>query len=127
VAPDNAIQGGNYGFDVYSRIMVKNCRLIVTNFSQPVGKPSTGIINVKEKGEYLHVDLEDCSLMGYKVFGVGDNQDENDIPYTTKGKVRAYIQYQQAMPEGMERVARWPVEVFNSIGRFRIREKNNKK
>jgi hypothetical protein len=123
VAPDNAIQGGNYGFDVYSRIMVKNCRLIVTNFSQPVGKPSTGIINVKEKGEYLHVDLEDCSLMGYKVFGVGDNQDKSDIPYTIKGRVRAYIQYQQDIPEGMERVARWPVEVFNSIGRFRIREK----
>jgi hypothetical protein len=123
MAPDNAIQGGNYGFDVYSRIMVKNCRLIVTNFSQPVGKPSTGIINVKEKGEYLHVDLEDCSLMGYKVFGVGDNQDKSDIPYTIKGRVRAYIQYQQDIPEGMERVARWPVEVFNSIGRFRIREK----
>jgi hypothetical protein len=61
--------------------------------------------------------------MGYKVFGVGDNQDESDIPYTTKGRVRAYIQFQQDIPEGMERVARWPVEVFNSIGRFRIREK----
>lgn len=122
VAPDNTIQGGNYGFDVYSRIMIKNCRLIVTNFSQPVGKPSTGIINVKEKGEYLHVDLEDCSLMGYKVFGVGDNQDKSDIPYTIKGRVRAYIQYQQDIPEGIERVAGWPVEVFNSIGRFRIRE-----
>lgn len=122
LAPDNAIQGGNYGFEVFSRIKIKNCRLFVTNFSQPGGKPSTGIINVKVKGEFLHIDFEDCSLIGYKVFGVGDDQDKSDIPYSIKGRVCAYIQYQQAIPEGMERIGNWPVEVFNSIGRFRIRD-----
>jgi len=122
IAPDNAIQGGNYGFDVYSHIKVKDCRLIVTNFSQPVGTPSTGIINVKVKGEFLHVDFEDCTLMGYKVFGVGDTQEKSDVPFTVKGKVRAYIQFQQVLPEGIERVGTWPVEVFNSIGQFRIKD-----
>ena len=124
LAPDNAIQGGNYGFEVFSRIKIKNCRLIVTNFSQSVGEPSTGIINVKVKGEFLHVDFEDCSLMGYKVFGVGDDQCKSDIPYSIKGRVCAYIQYQQTIPEGMKRIGNWPVEVFNSIGRFRIRDMN---
>ncbi len=124
VSPDNAVQGGNYGFDVYSRAKFRNSRLIVTNFSQPVGTPSTGIVNVKMKGEYLHVDFEDCTLMGYKVFGVGDTQEKSDVPYGVKGKVKAYVQFTQAVPDGMEKLGTWPVEVFNSIGKFRIKDKN---
>jgi len=124
VSPDNAVQGGNYGFDVYSRAKFRNSRLIVTNFSQPAGTSSTGIVNVKMKGEYLHVDFEDCTLMGYKVFGVGDTQEKSDVPYGVKGNVRAYVQYTQAVPDGMEKLGTWPVEVFNSIGKFRIKDKN---
>lgn len=52
------------------------------------------------------------------------DQYKSDIPYTIQGRVCAYTQYQQALPEGMERIGNWPVEVFNSIGRFRIRDMN---
>ena len=122
VAPDNAVQGGNYGFDVYSRAKFTNSRLIVTNFSQPRGTPSTGIINVKMKGEYVHIDFEDTTLMGYKVFGVGDTQEKSDVPYGVKGKVRAYVQFEQEVPEGMEKLGTWPVDTFEYIGKLRIKE-----
>jgi hypothetical protein len=69
VSPDNALQAGNPGFDGYSRVKFKGCRLLVLNFSQPHGTPSGGIIHSMIKGEYLHVDLEDTLLAGFKVFG----------------------------------------------------------
>jgi hypothetical protein len=123
VAPDNAVQGGNYGFDVYSRAKFINSRLIITNFSQPRGTPSTGIINIKMKGEYVHFDFEDTTLMGYKVFGVGDKQEgENDVPFGVKGKVRAYVQFEQVVPEGMEKLGTWPVDTFEYFGKLRIKE-----
>lgn len=122
VSPDNAIQGGNYGFMVYSRLKIQDSRLITLNFSQPVGMPSTGIINVKGKGEYLHIDFENCSMMGYKVFGVGDAQEKAVVPYNIKGNVQAYVQFQQTIPEGMKMSGTWPVELFNSIGKLRIIE-----
>ena len=45
VGPDNAVQIGYPSFtDIYTRVQFRNCRLIVLNFSQPGGTPSSGII-----------------------------------------------------------------------------------
>jgi len=122
VGPDNALQAGNPGFDGYSRVKIKNCRLIVLNFSQPHGQPSTGVIYSTIKGKLLHVDLEDSILVGYKVFGSGGAQfgsgkrpDGGPISYTTTGKVQAYVHYRQTVPEGLERLRFWPVEVFDAL------------
>ena len=123
VGPDNALQAGNPGFDGYTRVLLRNSRLVSLNFSQPGGTPSTGIIYSTLKGKYLHVDLEDCLLMGYKVFGSGGKQfgmtdgppPGGDIPYTTKGRVAAYLQFQQDVPKGFVRIADWPVDVFGQL------------
>ena len=123
IAPDNAVQLG-FGFDVYSNLKIKNSRLIVTNFSQPVGTPSSGIISAGKEGS-LHIDFEDCKLMGYKVLGfhkVNDIPQKRNISFSVNGKVCAYVQYQQVIPEGMEGLRNWPVDLFNSIGKFRIKE-----
>ena len=111
VGPDNALQAGNPGFEGFTHVKLRNCRSISLNFSQPVGKPGTGIIYSTMEGRFLQVDLEDCLLMGYKVFGAG----KGDIAYTTKGFVKAYLQYTQAAPEGFEKLATWPVDAFNTI------------
>ncbi len=120
--PDNALQCGNPGFDGYTKILLKNCRLFSLNFSQPRGQPSTGIIYHTLKGPLLHVDLEDTILMGYKVFGSGGTQfncperpDGGPISYSVKGKVQAYVQFEQTVPEGIERLRYWPVEAFESL------------
>ena len=68
---------------------------------------SCRILHLEEDtGKLLHVDIEDCTLMGYKVFGSGGRQfgggprpDGGPISYTTKGKVRAYVHYRQPVPE----------------------------
>ncbi len=111
VGPDNALQSGNPGFTTYSRIKLKNSRLISLNFSQPRGTPGTGIIYASIDGKFMHVDLEDCTLMGYKVFGAK----EGEVTYTVTGSVRAYVQYEQAVPKGMIALGAWPVETFQSI------------
>ena len=113
VGPDNALQAGWPGVDDLStRVKFKDCRLIVLNFSQPRGTPSSGIIccGCKE-GKQLHVDLEDSTLMGFKVFGTRSG----DVSCTTKGTVRAYVQYQESVPKGFQRLGLWPVEVFGSM------------
>ncbi|NOX55837.1 MAG: hypothetical protein GXP27_15625, partial [Planctomycetes bacterium] len=118
VGPDNALKSGNPGFRTYSRVKLKNCRLIALNFSQPRGKPSTGIIHSTIEGELFHVDLEDCTLMGYKVFGVGkgkQGKSTTPIRYTTRGSVNAYVQFQQQVPQGFHRLTHWPTDVFQSI------------
>ena len=109
--PDNALQGGNPGFEGYTRVKVKNSRLISLNFSQPHGTPSSGIIQSRIDGKLLHVDLEDSTLLGYKVFGAGKGQ----VAYSTQGDVRAFVQFQQPVPEGVRRLDRWPIEVFEPI------------
>ena len=109
--PDNALQAGYPGVDtLYTRVSFKNCRLFVLNFSQPQGTPSSGIFccGCKE-GKQLHLDLEDCNLMGYKVFGT----QSGEISYSVKGKVAAYVQYRQPVPAGFERLRFWPVDVFS--------------
>lgn len=112
VAPDNAVQVCYPSR--YVRVKFKDCRLIVLNFSQPHGTPSSGILcSEVADSKYLHVDFEDCDLMGYKVFGAGKNKEA--ISFTTKGKVRAYVQYEQPVPAGMERMAQWPVDLFRRV------------
>jgi len=86
-------------FTGYTRVKFKNCRMIVMNFSQPVGTPSGGIIHTPLDGSQLHVDLEDCALMGYKVFGPA-----RATSATRRRDRAAYVQFQQSVPEGFERL-----------------------
>lgn len=113
VGPDNALQVGYPGFEGYSRVKFKGCRLIVLNFSQPHGTPATGIVYSDLAGKYLHVELEDCACMGYKVLGA---RDDDLFSHEVKGRVSAYVQYRQPVPAGFERTPLWPVELFRSIG-----------
>ncbi|MBN1341298.1 MAG: alpha-L-fucosidase [Phycisphaerae bacterium] len=116
VSPQCALKTSNFGFKSYTRVGLKDCRLIVLNFSQPPGTPTDGIVQCVEHGKYQHVDFEDCTLMGYKVFGVRVNKKTVDqIQYTTKGSVQAYVQFQQDVPKGFERLTTWPVDVFKAI------------
>ena len=116
VSPQCALKVSNYGFKSFTRVRVKRCRLIVLNFSQPVGTPSDGIIQSMEEGRLLHVDLEDSTLMGYKVFGVKIHPETvGDVEYTIKGDVKAYVQYQQDTPKGITKLGYWPKDVFQSI------------
>jgi hypothetical protein len=116
VGPQCALKSSNFGFSTYSRIRLARCRLAVLNFSQPVGTPTDGIIQSVQRGGLLHVDLEDCTLMGYKVFGVIVEKDTvKDIGYTTKGDVKAYVQFQQEVPAGIHRLPSWPVADFAAL------------
>jgi len=116
VGPQCALRSSNFGFTTYSHIRCVRCRLAALNFSQPVGTPTDGIIQSVQRGDLLHVDLEDCTLMGYKVFGVIVQKDTvKDISYTTTGDVKAYVQYQQEMPKGIHRLPHWPVADFAAL------------
>ncbi len=109
--PDNALQAGNPGYTGFTRVKVTNCRLVSFNFSQPQGKPGSGVIYSTIEGRLLHVDIEDCTLMGCKVFGAG----KGEVSYSVKGDVKAYVQFQQDVPKDMLRLGHWPVEVFQTI------------
>jgi hypothetical protein len=114
--PQCALKSSNFGFHTFSRIQLNRCRLIVLNFSQPQGTPTDGIIQSVQEGRLLHVDLEDCALMGYKVFGVMVKKETaGEIGYTTKGDVKAYVQFQQDVPKGIHRLADWPVDLFQTL------------
>ena len=116
VSPQCSLKGGNFGFSTFMCVRLNRCRLITLNFSQPQGTPSDGVIQSVEQGKYLRVELEDCDLMGYKVFGVRVNKEtEKDIQYAVKGTCRAYVQFQQGVPEGFQRVTKWPVDVFSVL------------
>jgi predicted GH43/DUF377 family glycosyl hydrolase len=115
-SPQCALKGGNYGFHTYMRVKINRCRLIVFNFSQPAGTPTNGIIQSVQNGKYLHVDIEDSTLMGYKVFGVTvDKDSEIDIGYTAKGATQAYVQFQQDVPKGIYRLQQWHIDAFQTI------------
>ncbi|MBO7678226.1 MAG: hypothetical protein J6S75_01010, partial [Thermoguttaceae bacterium] len=93
-----------------THVALKNCRLLVMNFTQPAGNPPcTGIIRTPNDGARYQVDLEDCLLMGCKVFS-----DEKPTPLqcTLKGKNFAYVQFNNPVPEGMIPMKGWPVELF---------------
>ena len=116
VSPQCALKSGNFGFRTFSHVKLKRCYLIALNFSQPQGTPTDGVIQSVEEGKYLWVDLEDCTLLGYKVFGViVKKETEKKIRYTTRGDVKCYVQFQQEVPLGFHRLGHWPVEVFQRI------------
>lgn len=109
--PDNALQAGNPGFAGFTRVKLKNCQLVSLNFSQPQGKPGSGVIHSTIEGRFLHVDIEDSTLMGCKIFGAG----KGDVSFTTTGDVKAYVQFNQDVPKGMHRLGHWPADVFQTI------------
>ena len=114
VHPDNAL-AMSYASNC-ARVKVVHCRFIVLNFTQPeMGGKSTGIICTQGHGPKgkLHVDLEDSILAGYSVFTNGE--DGKALSYTTKGKMQAYVQFTQQVPEGFERINIWPAELFDYI------------
>ena len=114
VSPDNAL-AMSYSSNC-ARVRAVRCRMIVLNFTQPeMGGKSTGIICTQghRPSGKLHVDLEDCTLAGYSVFTTGE--EGKAVSYTTKGKVQAYVQFKQSVPEGFERINLWPVQLFDAI------------
>jgi len=116
VGPQCSLKASNFGFHTCTRVALQRCRMATLNFSQPHGTPTDGIIQSVQEGKLLHVDFADCTLMGYKVFGVIVNKETvGDIGYTTTGDVKAYVQYQQDMPAGMHRLGHWPVDVFAAL------------
>ena len=116
VSPQCALKAGNFRFTTSMRIHVKNSTLVALNFSQPHGTPIDGAIQSVEQGKLLHVDLEDTTVMGYKVFGVRVNKETvKDIQYSTSGSTLAYVQYQQSVPKGFHRLQQWPVDLFAKI------------
>lgn len=115
-SPQCALKGSNFGFHTYTRAKATRCKMVVLNFSQPVGTPSDGVIVSVQNGKYFHVDLEDSTLMGYKVFGVKvDTDSVNALGFTTTGDVKAYVQFTQPVPEGFYRLTHWPTDLFASM------------
>ncbi|HPC93356.1 MAG TPA: hypothetical protein PLU87_00310 [Sedimentisphaerales bacterium] len=100
-------------------VLVEDCRMIVLNFSQPMISPSTGIICSERNPQLLHVDLKDCILAGYQVFGTGGHDEK--ISYKTEGRVQAYLQFEQTAPAGFERLGAWPIELFFRIAPPQVR------
>ena len=99
-----------------ARAKFTNCRMIVLNFTQPeMGGKSTGILCTQGHSPTgrLHIDLEDCTLAGYSLFTPGPDADA--LTYTTKGKVQAYVQFKQPVPEGFKRLGQWPVQLFSQM------------
>jgi hypothetical protein len=116
VSPQCALKSSNFGFHTFTYVRVSDSRLIALNFSQPHGTPTDGVIQCVEQGKYLRIDLQDTAVMGYKVFGViVKKETANELRYTTRGDVRAYVQFQQDVPKGMRRLDQWPAEVLESI------------
>jgi hypothetical protein len=114
VGPANAFQTSYPTCDRYTRVKFKDCRLIVLNFSQPRLSHPYDIALVccdLKEGKQLHVDFEDTTLMGYKLFCAHTS----GVSYTTKGKVQAYVQFEQTVPKGFQRLGVWPVRLFANI------------
>ena len=116
VHPDNAVQL-SYASN-FARIKFVDCRLIVMNFTQPeMGGKSTGIFATDRrdfpKASGLHVDLQDTIMCGYSVRTPGPFG--KYLTYSTKGRVRAYLQYKQKVPKGIECIGLWPTELFYQL------------
>jgi len=114
VHPDNAV-ALSYASHC-ARVRFVGCRMIVLNFTQPeMGAKSTGIICTQghlATGR-LHVDLEDCIMAGYSIFTPGP--DAEAVSFTTRGKVQAYVQFKQSVPEGFGRLGLWPIDLFSQM------------
>ena len=52
-------------------------------------------------------------MAGYSVLTPGT--DSKAITYTATGHVKAYVQFKQSVPEGIERLGRWPLELFSQM------------
>ncbi len=114
VHPDNAVAISYASHCARARFI--RCRMIVLNFTQPeMGGKSTGILCTEGHSATgkLHVDLEDCTLAGYSLMTPG--KAAGALSYTTKGKVRAYVQFRQDLPAGFERVGLWPADLFREM------------
>ena len=114
VHPDNAV-ALSYASNC-ARAKFVNCRMIVLNFTQPeMGGKSTGIICTQGHSPTgrLHVDLEDCIMAGYSVLTPGD--EAKVASYSIKGKVQAYVQFKQPMPDGFQRLGLWPADLFSQM------------
>lgn len=113
VSPDNAVENNCAEYDGSTHVTLRGCRLLVMNFTQPAGDPPcTGIIRTPNDGSRYKIDLEDCELMGCKVFS---DEKPNPPQYTLKGRNRVYIQYTREIPDGMEPMHGWPVELFQQM------------
>lgn len=114
VHPDNAVALSYASYCARARFV--RCRMIALNFTQPeMGGKATGILcseNHRPEGR-LHLDLEDCQLAGCSVFTPG--KDAQAVTCTTKGRVRAYVQFKQPDTAGFERVGQWPAELFSQM------------
>jgi len=114
VHADNAVAVSYASYCARARFI--GCRMIVLNFTQPeMGGQSTGILCTqghRPEGR-LHVDLEDCFLAGYSLFTPGPAS--KALSYTTKGRVRAYVQFKQSVPAGFERIGLWPTDLFSQM------------
>lgn len=116
VSPQCALKTGNFGFKTYTFVRATGCTLAALNFSQPAGTPTDGIVQSMEHGKYMRADFEDCTLMGYKVFGSKVSPDSaGEIEYHTQGPVQAYVQYQQAVPQGMLALGGWPTALYATL------------
>jgi hypothetical protein len=114
VHPDNAV-ALSYASDC-ARASFVGCRMIVLNFTQPeMGGQSTGLFCTQGHSPTgrLHIDLEDCILGGYSLFTPGPAA--KAVSYTTRGKVEAYVQFKQSLPEGFLRLGRWPIGLFSQM------------
>ncbi len=114
VHPDNAVALSYASHCARARFI--GCRMIVLNFTQPeMGGKSTGILCTQghSPSGRLHVDLEDCILAGYSVLTPG--ADSQALSYSIAGKVKAYVQFRQPVPEGFERLGLWPAELFSKM------------
>ena len=114
VHPDNAVALSYASHCARGKFI--HCRMIVLNFTQPeMGGKCTGIICTEghQPTGRLHVDLEDCILAGYSVFTPGE--DAKTVSYTIKGKVEAYLQFKQPLPDGFQRLGLWPADLFARI------------
>jgi hypothetical protein len=103
VGPQCSLKASNYGFKTFTWASLNRCRLVTLNFSQPAGTPTDGIIQSVQQGKFLHVDLEDCTLMGYKVFGV---------------KVATNTQRRNPIHDQRRRERLYPVPAGNAQGAF---------
>ena len=113
VSPDNAIENNVSEYDGSTHIAARKCDLIVLNFTQPAGTPpNSGVIRTPNDGSRYLIELEDCQLMGCKAFS---DEKPNPPQYVLRGRNRAYVQFNNPVPEGMEPIEGWPVELFEKI------------
>lgn len=109
IGPAAALRMNQVTGDFYHWVKFKDCRLIVLNFSKSrlFHRYPVAILRCDVASDKIRLDFEDCTLMGYMLGNPGT--------YTTRGKVQVYVQFEQYVPEGFERLGLWPVKTFDKI------------